>query len=233
MNLLKSIICCTLFANTAIAQEQKGTTIPVAEKRNEVGIFSHGRINGSFIGNTNANMIGISLTHWKNEHFGYRIINAYGNLYSESGIFQKYTSLDTFVDMNSRTRIDMGIVGGALQAQRKFYKRVYLFAAIELNAGYGTGTRDTLITKTYRTSKEGYSTTSSNGNVQSAATLWQANISPTFGAKLVFNRIVAGVEVYGLGVTYQSITANKTSMSTFDFNIGNLGQRIFINYSFK
>lgn len=219
---------------TSLAQtEDVKATVP-NDRKNEIGIFTHNSMGNTSTNSTEVNMMGVQYSRWKNERVGYRIMAAYGNNYAIGDVFRKTVNVDTFIDMRTRRVVDMLKIGGAAQIQRKFYKRVYLFAAVELNAGYGKGQQDTLIDKTYMTSSYHYENSGDIfGRPALDATMWHISLLPTVGAKLVFSRITAGVEFYGVDATFSSVKVNKQSQGIFNFDIGNVAQRIFLNYRFN
>ncbi len=222
-------------STTAFAQTKSLQVLAVTEEpQNEVGVFTHNTISNTSANNRNVNMLGIQYSHWKNERVGYRIMAGYGNHYSAGDIFRKTVNIDTFIDMRTRRVADLVKVGAAAQIQRKFYKRVYLFAAVELNVGYGKGKQDTLVDKTYMTSNYTYENSGDYfGRPASDLTMWHASLLPSVGAKLVFKRITAGVEFFGINATYSTMKVNNKSNGLFDFDMGNLAQRFFLHYRFK
>jgi len=219
---------------TSFAQTEAGTATAQNDRKNEIGIFMHNYMGHASTNNTDVSMMGVQYSRWKNERVGYRIMAAYGNNYAIGDVFRKTVNIDTFIDMRTRRVVDMLKIGGAAQIQRKFYKRVYLFAAVELNVGYGKGQQDTLIDKTYMTSSYHYENSGDIfGRPAADVKMWHVSLLPTVGAKLVFSRITAGVEFYGIDATFSSVTVNNRSQGLFDFDMGNIGQRLFLNYRFN
>eukprot|EP01136_Pigoraptor_vietnamica_P019384 Opistho-1_new@414 len=219
---------------TGFAQTEAGNATAQNDRKNEIGIFMHNAMGSASINSTDVDMMGIQYSRWKNERIGYRIMAAHGNNYAIGDVFRKTVNVDTFIDMRTRRVVVMLKIGAAAQIQRKFYKRVYLFAAVELNVGYGKGKQDTLIDKTYMTSSYHYENSGDIfGRPASDVKMWHVSLWPTVGAKLVFSRIAAGVEFFGVDATFSSVTVNKRSQGLFDFDMGNVGQRLFFNYRFN
>ncbi len=195
------------------------------EPKNEMGFFSHGHI-GSSGYNSDVNILGINYNRWVTPSLGYRVIGGYGAYNTESGIIQKAYALDTFYDKKVRSYINMGVLGFAVQAQRKFYKRIHFFAALELRGGYGTGQRDTVTVKTYKGQEYYASSPTTSG--QAAISMFYLGFSPTVGAKIIWPRLTAGLELYPANMTMNVISRT----GSMDFQLGNLGQRFFLNYRF-
>jgi hypothetical protein len=227
---MKAISLCvaTLCATASFAQSNSVNVLQAADKKNEIGAFVHTYI-GDPLNKSDVDIVGVNYNRWVNANLGYRIIAGYGNYTTLSGVIQKNFMLDTFIDKNIRTHIGLGVVGAGLQAQKQVYKKIYLFAAIEVRMGYGSGTIDTAITKTYR-ENEHYATKESL-NFSNNANMFYAGLSPTAGIKLSGKRLSGGIELYGLNLSYQNIS-NVRGGSIANFNMGNIGQRLFINYRF-
>lgn len=225
------LLVIALLSQTTLLQAQDAVVKkPARERKNEIGIFSH--MNSSSPGTYgNMDIQGVQYKRWKNETIGFRVIAGYGSYYNHSEPFNVKTLSDTVVEKNTQTNIGLGTIGFGVEAQRKFFKRVYLYAAMELRGGYGTGTNDTVTVKRLVNPNNYYSFASNGGRTD--ATMFDINLSPSIGAKLNFNRLSFGVEVYGVNMGYRTIRyGNGPSYSTGDFDMGNISQRMFINFKF-
>lgn len=138
---------------------------------------------------------------------------------------------DTIVEKYYNTNVDMGMIGFGIEAQRTFYKRIVLFAAIELRGGYGQGREQDLTVKTYSNNNEYYS--SMNTTRSKDISLVHIAIAPTIGAKFQFSRINFGLEMTAINMYYNKFdTKDIYSYGAADFSLGELSTRAFIGYNF-
>ncbi len=221
-----------LFSLSSTAQESV-TTEPITPKAKdkEVGVI----LQAAF-GNSDAPtvpMAGLQFKKWKNEHFGIRTMAAYGgfnqylNTYKSGFITPRQ---DTLVEKYTETVAGVGILGIGVEAQRQFYKRVVLFAAVELRGGYGSGSE-----KDY-TDVSVYSQNSGSYNravtASRDAKVYFIEFAPSIGAKLQFKRWNVGLELSGLNMNSFTINngINKSGYSNFD--AGYFTNRVFFCYNF-
>jgi hypothetical protein len=204
------------------------------ERKNEFGAFV--QINPYNNNKEDFNLMGFSYKTQKTERFTLRFMAAYGDYNTQDQkSYVSYVS-DTFVSKGTKTHISLGMLGGGIEVQRKFYKKVYLFAAVELRAGYGSGTIDSFVQKDFASNSAGQlRITESYGAGQGDANMFHASISPSIGAKLQFKRISFGTEMFTAQLSYNNTTyrdARKYNMSVMNFDLGNISHRFFFNYRF-
>ncbi|MBS1773339.1 MAG: hypothetical protein JST82_10805 [Bacteroidetes bacterium] len=228
MKKLLTALCCTA-SLTTFAQSTPSDKIQSQskERKNEIGIFTHNNI-GNISSTGDVDILGVNYNRWITPNMGYRIIGGYGMYNSLGSVFQKSVVLDTFIDKNIKTHINMAVIGGGLQAQKNVFKKVYLFAAVELRGGYGSGTSDTVTTKSYK-DKDFYTSDVLN-RIGTSNNMFYLGLSPSVGIKLSGKRLSFGVELYGLNLSYYNIS--KPGGSTGNFDMGTISQRLFVNFRF-
>lgn len=239
------LLIASLSVFTAIAQtDDEQDTAPALSKttidhKHELGVF--GQTNPYGNGNEDMNFAGLQYKTWANEHLGLRFLAAYSDYNFKSSKFYQGASSDTSVSKWAQTHISLGVIGGGIEAQRRFFKRVYLFAAIEMRVGYGNGTIDTSIEKAYTYTTPStpqmpsatYSAVYGYGAGRGNANMFYLGVSPSIGAKLQFNRLCIGLEMQAAQLSVKSIKYdNAPSYGVTDFELGNISHRFFINFRF-
>lgn len=239
------LIIASLSAFPAIAQnDDEQETIPASTKiaidrKHELGVF--GQTNPYSNGNDYMNFAGLQYKTWANEHLGLRFIAAYSDYNYKSSKFYQGTSSDTSVSKWADTHISLGVIGGGIEAQRRFFKRVYLFAAVEMRVGYGNGTIDTSVEKAYTYTTPStpqmpsatYSAVYGYGAGRGNANMFYLGVSPSIGAKLQFSRLCMGIEMQAAELSIKSIKYdNAPSYGVTDFQLGNISHRFFVNFRF-
>lgn len=192
----------------------------------EIGIFGQTETNNV---NGSMGMAGLQYKHWHNEHLGFRVIGAFAQ-YSASGSEIQSISGDTSVTKQQHYDINLPILGVGIEAQRHFYKRIYLFAAAELKGGYGNGNADTLLSKSVGHSSNNIRTYDRAG--QRDASLLYVGITASVGAKVQWNRLCVGLEILPVGMAYTKIDDGFNRGGITDFSLGNFSQRLFLHYRF-
>ena len=229
---MRSIAIATLsvaLSATATAQETNSNEPAPVNRKSELGLMGE----TSFGNNNNGNidgMAGIQYKRWVKPNAGYRIIAAYGR-YSNFGTPKVLSKEgDTVTETHRRTEIPVAIVGGGLEMQRHFYKRIYLYAAAELRVGYGRGSYDSIVIK--RNDNSNYANAISGVRMNSVS-LFSIAAAPSIGAKFIFNRIVFGTELSALNLNFSSLKYPNTSSSGVgEFNPGTFWPRFFVHYPF-
>lgn len=213
-------------ANAQDAQDVKPAT-PARQLNQELGIFGQTEMNNNDYGS--ASFAGLQYKRWRNEHLGFRAIVAYGQ-YSAYGSEIRMISGDTSTTRQRQINIDLPVVGFGLEAQRHFYKRVYLFAAVELKGGYGSGTADTFQYKTIgRTSPISSAPESAGGR---DADLLYIGMSASVGARLQWTRLALGLELFPVQMTYTKLDDGHPYSGMSEFNLGNFSQRLSLSWRF-
>jgi hypothetical protein len=214
-------------ANGASGQNvQLSTDVPKSMPTREMGIFGQG---GEGSGDASLGMVGLQYKHWHNERVGFRIIGAYGN-YHAMGPDRIYTSGDTVVTRRQHINVNLPIVGFGVEAQRHFYKRIYLFAALELKGGYGSGTADSSLTASvgYNNPPYQYGRYSDARDVN----LTMVSFTASIGAKVQFNRINVGAEILPLRMQYTNMSGDVQNGGLLDFGMWGMSNRLFLSYRF-
>jgi hypothetical protein len=199
-------------------------------KSREVGAFVQYNL-GPASSQGDLNLTGLQYSKWITPTKGYRFSVSYGH-YKSREQAETYAKSDTAVQVSHISQADLLVIGGAWQVQRKFYKRLYLFAALEMKAGYGSRELDTITTK-YYTFKNGRGQDGFNTGWGSKNNMLYADLAPSVGAKLQFNRISIGTEfVFDLASYNSGTYPDGTGMSVFNLNLGKTSSRLFVNYRF-
>ncbi len=208
MRLIMTAALAVALSATATAQETSNEPAPV-NRKSEIGLMGE----TSFGNNNNDNidgMAGIQYKKWVKPNAGYRIIVAYGQYsnFSTPKVLSK--TGDTVTETHRRTEIPVAIVGGGLEMQRHFYKRIYLYAAAELRVGYGRGSYDSIVVK--RSEGTNYADAVTGARINGVS-LFSVAAAPSIGAKFVFNRIVFGTELSALNLNFSSLQYPNMSSS--------------------
>lgn len=239
---MKRIIACLMLIGTSYCtMAQDGELLPITEskptfKKNEIGLTAELDVFRS--PNSSTAFQAIQYKHWKNEHFGARFLLGRRDYYDNASWRASYqVSNDTIISRTPITNGGVGIAGIGLEAQRQFYKRVYLFAAVEAKFGYGKATIDTIVERSIENNTNRYLSppppTATPGRPANNTDVYYASLVPTFGAKFQFNRISFGSEM-ALNLLNYSYVNNKVTpgVGTLDFDLGRLNPRFFIQYRF-
>jgi hypothetical protein len=226
------VILSILLPATLFAQRQS-TLLSSEPRMNEIGIMLG---NQSMSDEFTLNTIGVQYKHWVNEYLGWRAMAGYANYQSKNlQSTYRYTP-DTIFSKQVKDRINMPTISLGLEAQRRFYKRVYMYAALDLQAAYGKGNADTILTKKYAT--PGENRISFNDVTLHAqnkdVNMFFLGFTPTVGAKVNLNKLSIGLEISALQATFRhpDRTNIKASMSAIDLSFGSIVQRCFITYRF-
>ena len=224
----------TVLLVSAIAQAQEVEPIPTEpkHKKNEIGLF----VNPFGSNNPNGYEVpfGIQYKRWTTPNLGYRIIAAAGGYDSE----YKSTELiknDTFYQAITSTNMAMIFAGGGLEMQQRFIGKCYLYAAVEMKAGYGSGyTHTSQVKETANVSALERSYTYEQETVSSVNTsLLVLDATPYVGIKFVFKRLILGTELSAVaGGIMQTSYSGSAAYSNSFFDMGQLQQRFYLNYRF-
>ena len=222
-------VACAL---PATAQD-KVALIPVAPIRNnEVGLFSNAVISTS--ANNTLIMAGVHYKHWVKPNTAYRTLVSFArySMYDESPS-SKAANNDTVYSVFSNTNVNMAFVGAGVEMQRHFYKRVYLFAALELRGGTGGGKTEDYETSKYKEPGGTYYNTSDTRPLGiKNVSMTYVGFVPSIGGKLQFNRVSFGAELCPMEMSYKSATMSGSRNGLLDFNLGVFSNRFFFNFRF-
>lgn len=224
------LILATLVANLSFGQEE---LILPANPTREIGLFGE-----NVFTSTQSDIYGRVGIQYKNEFREnklYRLMAGYGNYEYTSR--KSYTKMvgDTLFSTQLHADVPMFFIGGGFEMQRHFYKRLHLYAAVELNAGYGKGTYNDLLIKEKNENQvleEHYLFVSSTAS--GPVSTFALNATPFIGAKFIWNRLILGSELSLVRSSWQSVTfANAITESNMTFDLGSsVRQRIYLNYRF-
>jgi hypothetical protein len=199
-------------------------------KKNEVGIVlenQFGNLSNNFEGFFN-----VIYKKWHTENWGVRFIGSWGG-YSEQNAGPGTVINDTIYHLDNHTKMNVYALGVGLDAQRQFYKKVYLTAACELRGGYGKGNIMSNMTQEYFDQNDyrhvQYYSSSNIGD----ASMFFLSVTPYIGAKFQFKRLCVGMELSLLQTTFRNVNYTATrSTGMFDFYAGDLAHRAFLTYRF-
>lgn len=219
-----------LYAQSEPETEPVEQTKPVKERKNEIGLF--GQTSNGF--DNDLTMAGVQYKKWVRPNMAIRALIAHGAHHSydhSPGLINIIG--DTVLTKNLNSRVNMVFIGGGVEAQRHFYKKIYLFAGLELRAGYGSGYMDTLYSKQYKEQGSSRYTTSVDGIRSSTPNINMTYVgfSPSIGAKFQWSRITLGAEIFPGEMAFNSRNVSGTTTSLMDLNT-DLRQRVFLHFRF-
>ena len=224
------IISILLIGSSCFAQDETKTDILLLKyPKNEIGLLGETNFGNEDFGGPSM----VQYKRWVRNNMAYRInagIGTYNN-FSHDGYFGIIG--DTILEKQSMQQATMFFAGGGVEMQRHFYKRVYLYAVVDLLAGYGQGkTEDYIVRRVEVNGQDHTQSTLTPGSGDLSA--FHLNIAPFIGAKIVFNRISFGTEISAINMSYTNINDNFTnSTGLSELNMGFLRQRFFIHYRFN
>jgi hypothetical protein len=221
-----SLPCTSLYA-----QDMKPKITSPNAWHNEIGLFTVSPIGSQYNENfNNTGLSGIQYNHWVNERKGFKVFAAYGN-YRSSNATEGYVAGDTAILKKDAAHADLAVIGGALQAQRHFFRKVYLSAAVEIKAGYGSGFTDTTFTKYYHYKDLNIVEASGMRGTGKLNTFYAA-LTPSIGGRIQFKRIAIGLDMMLELVNYTAMTYNNSSNNMLDLDLDKTSARLFVNYRF-
>ncbi len=194
---------------------------------NELGVFTDFNIGSA---SQSINMLGVQYKHWKNNIMAYRISLGSGKYYDQgTELFLPSGNLDTVYSRRVNYELPMAFLAIGAEVQKAFYRKLFFYGALELKGGYGRGRYDSVYLKRSVYNNGGYVDASNRSTTGSA---YYAALSPAFGLKLNFRRLVIGTEFTSL-MQFVSKEAYRGRDGNFSFDLSSLNQRIFINYRFR
>lgn len=240
MKILVASLLISSISFCATAQQTPDVIQKRTPGKNEIGVFVE-PFSGSTTWHNNGqgqyqNNLGFQYKRWAKPNIAYRIMGAFGN-YSQYNFNQfKERIGDTIIEKQSNAYVPMYFAGGGVEVQRHFYKKVTLYAAIELKAGYGTGKYDEFLLKELESQQNGHYPnryTDVNKINSDNVAAFTIDASPFIGAKLNFKRISLGTEVSVIKMGIESLKfETMPSYSITNFDIGDFRQRFYINWRF-
>lgn len=227
-------IALSALTYSTYAQDATTTTddLPKVPLKNEIGT-----IGSTTFGNasTDFDFVGVQYKHWVKPNYAYRIIGGYGN--HSDFISRNITSVSNngYTETTSYADIPTVYGGIGVETHRQFYKRVYLFAAIDLLGSYGSGTAHQYTTTYERESGTGsFVPVGIPTNLNYTVSQFSINVMPSIGAKFQFNRISFGTEICPIrtGLVVENSSRTFNNVATIDMYAGDLIQRFFVNFRF-
>jgi hypothetical protein len=206
------------------AQEIK----PAGQRSNkqELGLF--GQVDG-LSDDKSLSMIGLQYQRWHNEHLGFRVSLAAGE-YFAAGPELHYVSGDTGITKRQHYDITLPVIGFGLQAQRHFYRNIYLFATAELSGGWGTGLADTGLS--WSVGQGAMSQHMAQNTGRHDASMMYGALTAAIGARVQWSRISIGLEVSPIQMSYTQLDDGRRNAGNADFTIGNFSHRLFLHWRF-
>lgn len=202
-------------------------------KKHEIGFTSEIIDFGGSI--NNSTLQALQFKKWKNEHYGARFLIGRATFQSDRNFPTTYiTNNDTITKNMPLTFAQMGFVGVGLEAQRQFYKRIYLFAAVEGRFGFGKASVDTIQERVTTSGRYVELDPATRQPFPNRPTLdaFQAALTPTFGAKFQFSRVTFGSEMAWNIFNYTQVGNPGSTLSSFDLDMSRMGARFFVHYRF-
>ncbi|MCB9045331.1 MAG: hypothetical protein H6550_04225 [Chitinophagales bacterium] len=241
---MKNVIAFLLIGSISICATAQETTEITSRRqpgKNEIGIFltpisTYGN-NSNYWGNSEySGNAGLQYKRWVKPNIAYRIIGALGN-YNQNNFFENSEKRgDTLYFRQANTNIPLYFIGGGLEVQRQFYKKVTLYAAVEVRAGYGTGEYEEFLTKMLESQQMSFNPNSYFGVTRvanSRASAFILDATPFIGGKINFRRICIGTEASVVKVGMEQVHFdNLPDYSIFNVALGSFRQRFYINYRF-
>lgn len=226
----KALILIILLVSTNVfAQDDDHTDILLLKyPKNEIGTVGESNFGNEQFGGPAM----IQYKRWVRDNMAYRInagVGTYNNF-----IHDGYFGIvgDTILEKQTMQQATVTFGGGGLEMHRHFFKSVYLYAAVDVLAGYGKGKTEDYIVRRVEVNGQDHtesSLTPGRGNIS----VFHLNAAPFIGAKIVFNRISFGTEMSAINLSYTNKNDNASRTGFVDLNMGFLRQRFFVNYRFN
>jgi hypothetical protein len=210
------------------------------QKKNEIGVFAESNFMDGY-GGPVMSTIGVSCKHAQSELLSFTALAGRTNYSIEPQPFKRPINIDTITWSNRSTNASLFMAGAGVEAQRKFYKRIHLFAGGELRMSWGKGRCDTVIITEYKNTSPAtqpawpaYSITSFFDRRSGADMIvTQMGLVCYIGIKVVLDRFNAGYTLSNYLYRYHNQrTDNGISDTHSNFELGNTYQRLFVAYRF-
>lgn len=236
------LIFVTAAFATTFAQQQSiktTSTSPLssfAEKRNEMGIF--GQASFGNLNNQGQVLNGIQYKHWIKPNIGIRIMGGFSPYsYNRRPIVLERMGNDTVKVSNYYHEANTVFVGLGIEAQRHFYRRVFLYASLDIIGGYGTGhaQTNTSLNSIYNPNQT-FISNNLPDYLQGKYSRSYVKLLPNIGGKIVFKRFDFGLDMSAIDInwTYEdSELIPAPPYSRLDITVLSYTSfRLFFNYRF-
>lgn len=223
------VLMCICLGTGAYAQ-QTDTTSPYL--KNSGGII----LQPSF-GDANSNESGVGLQYkrWVKPFMAIRTNVTYNKWQTAPSSHPTHIAGNVLYEGSEQSNINMFNLGVGAEVQTRFYKRVYLYAAVDIRAGYGSGTYQYFEQATQYLPDNTKLISNPKLVSESGITKWSISSIPFVGVKMLFKRIEFGTELSAIytGVEHTSPTALRPyKITNVEAYIGQLLQRVYIHYRF-
>jgi hypothetical protein len=231
MKVILFVLASALLTTSVFAQDETKGKKTLFPQKNELGLMAE---TGFGNNNKNTGFTGLQYKRWVKPYMGYRIIASYGEYYERYRLLSETRLGDTVIETSRATTVPLASLGAGIEMQRKFYKRVYLFAAVELRGSYGHGRYNHIVSQRVENNAVNYYAETAF-SPQADVRMFSLFATPSIGAKLQWRKLIIGTEISAiqLGYTntkYQYDMSNTGGM--LDFNAGSFRQRFFVHYCF-
>ncbi len=207
-------------------------------RKHSIGVYTDGN---AAMGNDNPSIgsWGVYYSFPRKKNSSYTVSLDYTNYVNNTApVLYKIVS-DTTIRRGMRTSIPLVTAGYGIETQRHFYRKVYLFAGLEMRVGYGSGTIDTVLGREYNVLHTnpgsgivshlvGWDQSMSYG---ADATMFYANLKPYIGARLQLKRIAIGLQFMN-GFRYEQVYSAGYGTGSLNWDISSLSQRLTVAYKF-
>lgn len=221
-------IICSSFVN-ANAQSYQN-------KKNEIGLFGEQKFSNSM---NNAGKFGIFYRreNKENKFRRFQLFHTSLNSFSMNNPYSVIQHNDTIVSKYFVNNMSGFGLGYGIEKQRNFYKKVFLYAALDVRFTYKQhkfyNHVDTTVMSNVQYSSMVHFNSTSTRIPNYNAKGYYISVLPTIGAKIdIRNRIVVGTEMMmttNVGFYSQKTTTNYT---IFDLDMDLFTQKFYINYKF-
>ena len=147
--------------------------------------------------------------------------------------FPVKASADTMLWKSTSTNTNMVTLGFGTEVQRNFYRKLYLFAGVDIRFSYGTVLYDTAITAEITgNSRFTRIYTSYETYPREELVAMQAALVPCIGLKLALGRFNIGYSMANYLYAYRAERDGTITNVYQTIGIGNTHQRVFATYRF-
>lgn len=225
------VLASVLLTLSVFAQDAASEKKPLFPRKNELGLMGE---TGFGNNNKNTGFTGVQYKRWVKPYMGYRVLAAYGEYYERYHLLSETKLGDTVIETSRETTVPLASLGAGIEMQRKFYKRVYLFAAVEVRGSYGRGRYNHVISQRVENNAVNYYAETAF-TPQADVRMFSVFATPSIGAKLQWRKFSIGTEISALQLGYTNTKYKyevNNSGGMIDFNAGVFRQRFFVHYCF-
>lgn len=224
------LLLLACMATTTQAQEMQETGEP-KERKHAIGL----QFATPFGNASDEELVGIQYKRWIRPNRAIRVSAMYGMWEVTNPRRVTNVIRDTAFESYTRDYADMFYLNAGIEMHKHFYKKAYLYAAIDLRGGYGSGYSQENLVKNYPETGGYTRSIFISSNTTYDLTRFRVDATPFIGVKLLFNRIAFGTEISAISTGFTSVTTRNPrsqSVSLFDLDAGQFRQRMFINFRF-